>query len=160
MGPVTLEPITAATRARCAAVAVFDDQRRFVAPVADYLALCDGEDAWTPLAVCCGGAIVGFAMWGFDAGEGSHWIGGVVIDRAHQGRGVGRAAMRRLIGRLSATPGCCQIALSVHPENRAARRLYRSLGFAETGERTDDGEIVARMAITRSNATGPPHRRA
>jgi hypothetical protein len=25
-----------------------------------------------------------------------------------------------------------------------ARALYRSLGFRETGERTDDGELVAR----------------
>jgi hypothetical protein len=32
---VTLEPLSPATRARCATLAVHDDQRRFVAPVAD-----------------------------------------------------------------------------------------------------------------------------
>src|SRR3954454_2962271 len=30
------------------------------------------------------------------------------------------------------------------PTNAVARALYRSLGFRETGERTDDGELVAR----------------
>jgi hypothetical protein len=32
---VALEPLSPATRARCAALAMRDDQRRFVAPVAD-----------------------------------------------------------------------------------------------------------------------------
>jgi diamine N-acetyltransferase len=123
---VTLEPVSPATRAGCAALAVRDDQRRFVAPVADYLAVCDAEGAWTPLAVCRAGEVVGFAMWGFDAGEGSHWVGGVVVDRSHQRQGVGRAALQRLIAKLAAEPGCREIALSYHGDNAAARRLYRS----------------------------------
>ena len=55
---VTLEPLSPATRARCATLAVHDDQRRFVAPVADYLAACDAEGVWTPLAVCRDGEVV------------------------------------------------------------------------------------------------------
>ena len=35
------------------------------------------------------------------------------------------------------------MALSYSPENTAARELYASLGFVETGEQEDD-EVVAR----------------
>jgi diamine N-acetyltransferase len=144
---VTIEAVTAGTRSRCAALEVREDQRRFVAPVADYLAMCDAEGAWAPLAVRRGDEVVGFAMWAFDRDEGSHWVGGLVVDRAHQGAGVGRAAVRRVIEHLSAEPGCREIALSYHADNVAARRLYRSLGFRETGERTDEQELVARLGV-------------
>ena len=32
-------------------------------------------------------------MWGIDDEDGSCWLGGVLVDEAHQGRGVGRAAV-------------------------------------------------------------------
>ena len=43
---------------------------------------------------------------------------------------------------LSGTP-YVQAALSVAPDNRGALGLYRSLGFVETGELSDD-EVVLR----------------
>jgi RimJ/RimL family protein N-acetyltransferase len=43
----------------------------------------------------------------------------------------------------AAEPDCPNVALSYVPENKAARALYASLGFVETGELEDD-EIVAR----------------
>jgi diamine N-acetyltransferase len=104
-----------------------EDQGRFVASVALYQ---DDEP-------------VGFAMWGYDAEEDSHWIGGFVIDAKHQGKGYGRAAMEALLDHLAAQPGYREAALSYEPENTVARRLYASLGFVETGERAED-EFVAR----------------
>jgi diamine N-acetyltransferase len=145
-GDIVLQAAGGRLRDACAALAVHEDQRRFVAPVAHYLALCD-DGPWTPLAVCRGGAVVGFVMWAVDVEEGSHWIGGVVVDRAHQRRGVGRAAMRQLLALLTALRDCREIALSYDADNATARRLYGSLGFRETGERTDDGEVVARLAL-------------
>jgi diamine N-acetyltransferase len=144
---VTLEPVSAAVRSRCVALAVADDQRRFVAPVARYLAMCEAEGVWTPLAVCRGGEVVGFAMWAYDAGEESHWIGGLLVDHVRQREGIGRAAAARLVEQLAARPGCRGVALSYDADNAAARRLYASLGFRETGERTDDGELVARLPV-------------
>jgi len=121
------------------------DQSRFVASVAYYLNLCHYDRVWQPLALYQDGETVWFAMWAFDAEEESYWIGGLVIDAYHQGKGHGRAAMEAILGHLAAQPGYIEAALSYRPENAVARRLYASLGFVETGERVDD-ELVARRA--------------
>ena len=45
--------------------------------------------------------------------------------------------------KLIAEPGTPNVALSYVPENAAARALYLSLGFVETGEKEGD-EVIAR----------------
>jgi diamine N-acetyltransferase len=139
---ITLEPVTAANWRSCAALSVRPDQREFVNAVTYYLCLCLYGSVWQPLAAVRAGEVVGFCMVGLDD-DGSRWIGGVVVDAAQQGRGVGRAMMRAVMARLAAEPGTPNVALSYVPGNAAARSLYLSLGFAETGELEDD-EIVAR----------------
>ncbi len=74
-----------------------EEQKRFVASVAYYLNLCHYGEDWRPLALYQDGEVVGFAMWGYDAEEESHWIGGLVIGAEYQGRGYGRAAMEALL---------------------------------------------------------------
>jgi diamine N-acetyltransferase len=125
---------------------VREDQRRFVAPVSRYLCLCAYEDVWRPLGGYDGDVPVGFLMWGRDPADGSHWIGGVVVDAAKQGQGYGRAMLAAAVEFLRRLPGCTQIALSYQPENAVARALYASLGFVETGEREGD-EVVARLEL-------------
>ena len=97
-----------------------------------------------PIGDLCGDDVVGFVMWAFDEEESSCWIGGLVVDRRGQGRGFGRAAMAALVGFLGGRAECAGTAVSYQSENAAARSLYASLGFVETGE-TADGEIVARL---------------
>ena len=78
----------------------------------------------------------------------SCWLGGVLVDAAHQGRGYGRAAVREALSVLGERPSASGFALSYDPENSVARGLYASLGFVETGEEVDDGEVVARRPRT------------
>jgi RimJ/RimL family protein N-acetyltransferase len=80
---------------------------------------------------------------GANARTGSRWIGGLLVDAADQRTGVGRATVRALMDRFAAEPDCPNVALSYAPDNIAARRLYRALGFGETGE-TEGTELVAR----------------
>ncbi len=47
------------------------------------------EGVWNSLGVYADDVVVGRIMWGRDD-DGSHWLGGMVIDRAEQGRGLGR----------------------------------------------------------------------
>jgi diamine N-acetyltransferase len=138
---VELREVGASNRAGCEALEVHPEQRRFVAPVAEYLAACEAGP-WRPLAIEAGGEVVGFVMWAPDPGDGSRTIGGLVIDRAHQGRGLGRAAMGALVEELFAEPGCALLAVTYAPANERARRLYRDAGFEETGEILED-EVVA-----------------
>jgi diamine N-acetyltransferase len=145
--PITLQPVTADNWRDCAALTVRPAQQAFVSPVTYYLCLCTYGDVWHPLAVVRDGVIVGFVMWGVDE-DRSHWIGGLVVDAAHQGRGVGHQTVRLLRDRLIKEPGCPNVALSFQPGNTRARSLYRTLGFRETGE-TEGAEVVARWTPVR-----------
>jgi len=60
-----------------------------------------------------------------------YWIGGLIIDRRHQRRGYGRAAVLELLER-AALAGHREAA-SYDPQNRGARSLYANLGFVATG---------------------------
>ena len=56
----------------------------------------------------------------------------VAVRPEYRGRGHARAMIR---GALSAYPDARLVHLEVRPTNRAARTLYLSLGFRETGRR-------------------------
>lgn len=151
-GPeVSLTPVDASSWRAVAAVEPRRDQAQWVAPVTRYLCLCLYDGVWQPLAVRAGDDVVGFVMWALDEDEGSHWIGGLVVDAAHQERGIGRATVTALLRMFEGLDGHREAALSYEPGNTAARRLYASLGFVETGEESD-GELVARRP--RSGLTG------
>ena len=145
---IELRAITPALRMSVAAVAVEPGQRRFVAPVEHYLEVCDRQGSpWRPFAVLQGGEVVGFVMHGVDPDDDSAWIGGLVIDRARQRRGIGRAVVDLLVARAAAEGRVS--ALSYEPANIVAKSLYERAGFVETGERDGD-EVVARRPLTHS----------
>ncbi|HET8663966.1 MAG TPA: GNAT family N-acetyltransferase [Nocardioides sp.] len=148
---ITLTPVTSENWRDVAAVRATEAQSSWVADVTYYLCLSAYGNVWRSCAVLEGDAVVGHVMWGVDPEDDSHWFGGLVIDRERQGRGLGRATVAALLRfweqepALSGTP-YTQAALSVSPDNTAARALYASLGFAETGEMTDD-ELVMRRPV-------------
>lgn len=118
-----------------------DDQREFVFPMAArYLLMSLVEDDWHFLAVLADDEVVGHAMWAIDD-DGSRWIGGLMVDAAQQGVGLGRAATQTLLQWLHDQPGCTAVRLASHPANVAATRMYRSLGFRATAE-MDGDEVV------------------
>lgn len=142
---VALESVGLHLRDACLALEVTEDQRRYVAPVSDYLALCGRTGSpWRPFAVLREGEVVGFVMHGVDPADDSAWIGGLVIDRAHQRCGIGRAVVDLLVGR--ATDRGRPSALSYDAANTVAKALYDHAGFVETGE-IEDKEIVARRPL-------------
>ncbi|WP_051494442.1 GNAT family N-acetyltransferase [Streptomyces exfoliatus] len=144
--PVVLEEITDENWRGVADVAPADDQRRFVAALgARYLLLSQRGGLWNSLAVRAADEVVGHIMWAYDDEDGTHWIGGMVVDAAEQGKGIGRAALRILLGRLAALPDCREIRLSYHPANTPAARLYTDHGFTPTGD-FEDEEIVAALS--------------
>ncbi|MET9677315.1 GNAT family N-acetyltransferase [Streptomyces sp. NPDC006482] len=143
---VVLEDITDENWRDVADVAPADDQRRFVAALgARYLLLSLRGGLWNSLAVRAGDEVVGHVMWAYDDEDGTHWIGGMVVNAAEQGKGVGRATMRALLRRLAELPDCTEIRLSYHPDNAPAAALYTALGFTPTGD-FEDEEIVASVS--------------
>lgn len=133
-------------------VAPLDGQRRFVpALAARYLVLSMREGVWNSFAVYADDTVVGHVMWGRDE-DGSHWIGGMLIDGVEQAKGVGRAAARTLMGWLADQDDCRMLRLSYHPDNAAAGRLYASLGFQPITAVEED-EIVVEVTAQAVIAT-------
>jgi diamine N-acetyltransferase len=92
-------------------------------------------------------SMVGFVLYGFyPYGEPPlgqrYWINRLMIDRAHQGRGYGTAALREVLRRLEADPACPDVLIGYETDNPVAQKLYRDLGFAEIGP-APWGEMVA-----------------
>jgi diamine N-acetyltransferase len=141
---VTLVHVSSDNWRDVADLAPRDDQRTYVAPLAArYLLLGVYGDTWHNLGAYDGETPVGHVMWGTDE-DGSRWIGGLLVDAAHQGRGLGRAIVHELVGRLRAD-GDAPVRLSHHPQNVASRALFESLGFRPTGV-VEDGEVVMELA--------------
>ncbi len=140
---ITLVDVTADNWRDFADLAPRDEQRGFVpALAARYLLLGVYGDTWRNLGAYDGGTPVAHVMWGTDD-DGSRWIGGLLVDAAHQGRGVGRAVVEEVLARLRAL-GDEPVRISHHPDNTASRTLFTSLGFAPTGQ-VEDGEVVLEL---------------
>jgi len=144
---MTLREITRDNWLQCVRLTVAPEQEAFVASNGASLAQSKYEPEWIPLALYDDEEMVGFVMYGVNREEGKYWILRVMVDRRYQGQGYGRAAMRLLLERLRAIPGCDEVAISYEPENEVARRLYASCGFRETGEILE-GETVARLTFS------------
>lgn len=100
-------------------------------------------------AVYADETLVGFMMYavpvaGGDPGDYGIWR--FMIDAKHQGSGLGRQALTKLIDEIRAHDGVRQITISYMPDNDAARRFYASFGFVERGI-DDCDEMVAVLAV-------------
>ena len=149
---VTLRPVDAGSWRDVAALTVAPGQERFVAAPTYYLALCAYGDVWQPMSVHdADDSVVGFLMWGIDDEDGSCWLGGVLVDVAHQGRGVGRAAVVEALRTLRTRAGTCGVRAVVparepggegalrEPGVRRDRRGRRRRGRRPAATGPDDG---------------------
>ena len=127
----------------------FESQENFVAPNIYSLAeacanIAEGRYA-QPFGIYDGETPVGFLMIGFDIADddadrqkypflnNNYLIWRFMIDRNHQNKGYGKAAMRLALDFIRTWP-CGEAEycwLSYEPENETARKLYRSFGFME-----------------------------
>jgi diamine N-acetyltransferase len=65
----------------------------------------------------------------------------LMIDRRHQGRGYGHAAVECLVEHVRSRPGADALYVSHVQEAHRLARFYQSLGFVDTGE-VDEDELV------------------
>lgn len=77
---------------------------------------------------------VGIISYELEAGGRSAYLNEVAIDAAHQGKGIGKAALRLVMLELF---GVKRVHLVTHPEN-PARHLYAKFGFVPTSVRIED----------------------
>ena len=155
---VTMRPITRDNLWAVVELKPHPGQEEFVADNIDSIANAYVEPTFVPLAVYAGDDLVGFAMYGQHPHTGAWWVIRLMIDREHQGKGYGRAAMEALIAMMAERVGCEEIVTSFVPANTVAAGLYASLGFLPTGE-IEDGEPLVRLRLAdcRSPASHSGH---
>jgi diamine N-acetyltransferase len=148
---VHLREITDDNREAVCALHVRRHQKRFVASVTRSLRDAAAEPEANPWyrAVYCGEEPVGFVMlsWNAPAGPaaGRYFLWRLLIDKRHQGRGIGRAALMQIVDLVRAE-GATELLTSYEPGKGEPWPFYQRLGFRPTGE-IDDGEIVLRLPL-------------
>ena len=135
---VELKKITQEYIEEVLALNVSAEQDHFVENTARSLA-----KAWVyrntafPFAVYVQNTIVGFIMLGYYDLKNQYTVWQFLIDERYQHKGYGKAALRLGIQFLIDNFNVSEVYLGVKFQNAAARKLYSSYGFVETGETTD-----------------------
>lgn len=106
------------------------------------------RDQCQPFGVYADDRMAGCVMVICDYDVPEYDIWHLMIDRAFQGKGCGKAAVEKCLEYIDAKPfgASNRVALTCYKDNKAALRLYQSLGFRFTGAE-DDGEFE--MALYR-----------
>jgi len=153
----------------CIALEVLPEQDNFVASNAYSLAEAydenkafaeNGEGSIAvPYAVYENGKMVAFAMYGYFppdedddeaycTKEHIYYFWRLLVDKNHQGRGIGREIVRQVMDEIKSKPhgeaSYCYV--SYEPTNIASKTTFASYGFEEDG-RVIDGEVVARYKL-------------
>lgn len=144
---ISLREITPENFDACIKLQVAEEQKSFVAANVYSIAQSKVYPTHLPWAIYAGDEMVGFVMFGLDTDDDKYYLGRLMIDENHQGRGYGKAATRAVIERMKEIEDCREIYLSFVPGNKGAEKLYLSVGFEKTGEVSEDGEIIMRFAL-------------
>ena len=152
----------------CIALDVLPEQKKFVASNAISLAQAYDENkafaengkgnVATPYSIYENGKMVGFVMYGYfppeddeesyNKDEYYYYVWRLLIDKNHQGRGIGREAVKQVMDEIKSKPhgeaNFCYV--SYEPSNIASKTTFASYGFKEDG-RVIDGEVVARYIL-------------
>lgn len=141
---------------------VSDEQKTFVASndtsIIEAYTSITGNGYAFPFGIYDEDVPVGFLMIGFDVDD--YWedapaiaknnynLWRLMIDKAYQGRGYGKEAVRLALDFIKTLPcGSAEYCwLSYEPENEVARKLYNSFGFNETGD-MDGEEMIAVLKL-------------
>nr|WP_274528691.1 GNAT family N-acetyltransferase [Paenibacillus piscarius] len=114
-----------------------------VASNADSLVHATNEPTSVPYGIFNEEEMVGFILFDNERyTDGYYWILRFMIDARFQGEGYGKAAIKEVIKMLGSREDCTQIRVSHIPINLTANKLYKSVGFTETGEFEDNGDVI------------------
>ena len=92
-----------------------------------------------PLAIYNNDIPVGFIMYGIEPRDNNEYcIDRFMIDEKYQKNGFGKKALEIIIEKIKQDKTHNKIKISTNPENIIAIKLYKKLGFYDTGELHDD----------------------
>ncbi len=143
---IRFEPITRENWEAALKLQVHPNQEKYVPSVAVSLASAyvkPWDEALDPYLIYANEILVGLFYISYTPNSvDNYWIGGFFIDQAHQRKGYGSGALLQILTTIPELhPNCEFVHLTVEPENQVAQKLYKSLGFTDTGKMNKYGEI-------------------
>jgi len=126
-----------------------------------YVSSANDEHPWLPFAIYLDDIVIGFAMIFYKSKNKSHFlidelskesfygICRFMIAEEYQGKGYGKEAVKKVIDKIRTFPygEAPAIYLSYDHENIAAKNLFASVGFVETGENDSEGCVLAKLIL-------------
>ncbi|MBQ6019495.1 MAG: GNAT family N-acetyltransferase [Clostridia bacterium] len=106
------------------------------------------RDQCQPFGIYADGKMIGYVMVIYDYDIPEYDIWHMMIDASAQGRGYGGDALDRVLEYIKTKPfgGSDRVALTCNKNNPVARKLYKSRGFAATGNEDED-EIELALTV-------------
>jgi diamine N-acetyltransferase len=147
---VRLEDVTALNWRAVVNLKLADDQQRLLASNVYSIAQSKFDPDAHPRAIYAGETVVGFLMYDvpeIDDEEQTAAIYRFMIDRDHQGKGYGRAALTQAIEEIRQIPGITKASISYVRNNARAKKFYASFGFVEIDGQADDYELYAELTL-------------
>lgn len=152
---LTIREVTRENWQAALRLTVHPDQQRFIADIVPIAAIAlakayirPGDLLWLPYVFYARTEMIGFTELAYEPESSDNfWIFHFLIDRAYQGQGYGKQALRLFLDFIKQQhPYCLSMRLTVHPENARAQRLYSGAGFEPTGDSLE-GEPVYRLVF-------------
>lgn len=131
---INLKPVTKENLDDVLALRVAEAQKGFVSSNAESLAQAYvySGTAW-PFAVYDDETLVGFIMMGYYEVKHYYTLWKFMIDQRYQNKGYGRKALELGLSFIKEKFHPTEIYTGVVPGNSAAKGLYESVGFVDTG---------------------------
>jgi len=145
---VTLRSITRENFEAVIALELATSQRDYVADNLYSIAESSFHPTYQPRAIYCDEEVVGFLMYEsfhHDDRLPAYNIFRLMVDRRHQGRGIGHKAMQCVLDEIRAHGPFERITICYVPTNQVAREFYASFGFQETALNAETGEVIAEI---------------
>ena len=111
------------------------EQENFVASNAVSLAQSKFQSFLECYGIYSEDEMVGFSAVAQNPADKTVWIVRHMIDAKHQGKGYGKAGLKKMIKYLRDKISCSEIYLDVEPENEVATNLYKIAGFKITDKK-------------------------
>ena len=147
---VTLREITRETVRAICNLKVSKEQEAFVAPNSVSIAEAYfSNDAWFR-AIYADETPIGFVMLSDAPEKELYFLWRFMIDERYQHKGYGRRALELIIQRIKDQTKADEFLTSCREGNASPKGFYEKMGFKETGEKLDNGELIMKLKLARA----------
>ena len=134
----------------CARLSLDESQKDYVAPNVYSIAESKVEEHYCPRVIFSDDKVIGFLMYCVEVDppdETLFWLFRFMIDANNQAKGCGTTALQMAIDEMAAK-GAKRIRTMYKSSNYVAGKLYKKMGFRETGEYDECGDIILELNIS------------